>query len=282
MTTQLFWNNICLITKTEEEYINNKLTSAPIEIKTRYFGLGRPMTMLDYYRTANYIEGDVILSTDTDIFHDSTYDPLHEVFDPPEKFISIPLVILYNTRALGQLEPPKSFQDLLEPTYRHLVVYGGPHNSAGKSLAKSLWSAYGYDKTCLFFKEASAVSMPAAAFQKVLSGQMPIAIVPTIFALRAGLGDLQMVWPSDGAIPIHSYLSIRSEMSDEIKSYFKRDLLGKDFQSYLVDKAAILAHAPQVSPPTFNGVKNLTLMEPSWSFLKALDHQRLYELLPHL
>lgn len=282
MTTKLYWNNICLVTKTEETYINNKLKEFPLPIETHYFGLGRSQSLLQHFKSTTALDCDVIVSTDTDIFHDNHYDHFFDSFEPLRKFITIPLVILYNTSALKDINPPESFQDLFSECYKDKIVYGGPHNSAGKSLVKSLWSTYGYEQTKAFINTAKAVSMPAAAFQKVMTGEFPIAIVPTIFALRAGVGKLKMVWPSDGAIPIHSYVAIKSTCSLDMKTFILDQLVGKDFQRFLVEKAAILAHDKTVDPLILEGVQSYHLMEPDWSFLKTLDHSKLYDLLPTL
>lgn len=279
MSIKLFWNNICLVTKLEEEFINAHINESPQFLDVTYFGLGRPQSMLQYFKENNQLLCDYIVSTDTDIFHDKNYNHMFNDFTPLDKFITIPLVIIYNENNLGSLKPPKSFSDLFQEDYKGKFAFGGPHNSAGKSLIKSIWYTYGIEKAKDFIKSSIITSMPAAAFNKVMTGAVPIAIVPTIFSLRAGISSIQMVWPEDGAIPIHSYIGSRTTLSNEINTFFSTNLLGKEFQQLLVEKAAIIPHHPDVPYPIFNNVKSYSLMDPDWNFLKTLDHSLLYQLL---
>lgn len=279
MSIKLYWNNICLVTKLEEEYINSHISESPEILDVTYFGLGRPQSMLQHFKENSQLLCDYIVSTDTDIFHDQKYKNMFNDFDSLNKFITIPLVIIYNKKCLGSLKPPKSFNDLFHADYQGNYAFGGPHNSAGKSLIKSLWYAYGIEKAIDFIKNSVITSMPAAAFQKVITGTLPIAIVPTIFSLRAGIGSLKMVWPEDGAIPIHSYIGKKSKLSKEINTFFNNTILGKEFQQVLVEKAAIIPHHPDVSYPVFKDVQSYPLMDPDWNFLKTLDHSLLYKLL---
>ncbi|GAU78864.1 ABC transporter substrate-binding protein [Fusibacter sp. 3D3] len=279
MSVNLFWNNICLISKLEESYLHQKCSQAPENIETTFFGLGRQENMLDHVKKTNHLNCDIIVSTDTDIFHDLNHRHLFEGFLPLKKFISIPLILVINQKALGTLSPPTSFKDLFKKEYAQKYVFGGPHNSAGKSLLKSIWYHYGFKNACAFVENAKIENMPAAAFQKAMKGDIPIAIVPTIFSLRMGLNTLTAVWPKDGAIPIHSYIAIRSTLKKSVSEYFINEVLGADFQEYLVQNAAILPHHPSVKPPFQFNETEFALMEPSWDFLINLDHQKLYALL---
>ncbi len=279
MTTKVYWNNICLVTKFEEEFINNNIKKSPKPIEFSYFGLGRYESMLNHFKKNKTIDADIIVSTDTDVFHDNRYSHIFNDFEPLEKFITIPLVLIYNQKALDDLAPPSFFSDLFSDQYKGKIAFGGPHNSAGKSLIKSLWYTYGYEKALSFIKESVATSMPAAAFHKAMTGEIPIAVVPTIFALRAGVSKLKMVWPKDGAIPIHSYVAKRKGLSNEMNNFFSNTILNAVFQALLVKNAAILPSHPKISYPRFKGVENYPLMEPNWNFLQNLDHQKLYAML---
>jgi len=279
MSIKLYWNNICLISKLEEEVISNQIIKSPTPIEVSYFGLGRPKSMLQHFMDSDSISADIIVSTDTDVFHDKTYAPMFTEFSSFSKFITIPLVLIYNQETLGSLTPPKTFEDLFSISYRGKYTFGGFNNSAGKSLIKSLWFKYGYEKTKLFADHAVINSMPATAFYQVMTGAIPIAIVPTIFSLRAGIGNLKMVWPEDGAIPIHSYTTKKNSLSKSVDDFFENALIGKDFQQLLVEKAAILPSHREVSNPVFVGNKTYHLMEPDWDFLTNIDHQELYKLL---
>ena len=303
MSINLFWNNICLITKKEETMVNNILKDSPVPFNVEYYGLGRSMTMLSKFNeilNTGEISADVIISTDTDIFHDNRFANLFHDFtsyldDVPLKkdssttslisennlftpFITIPLVIIYNQKALGTLPPPTSFKDLLSEDYYGKYTFGGQYNSAGKSVVKSIWYTYGKEKTESFVSNANIQTMPAMALRKVLTGETPIGIVPTIFSLRQGINELTMVWPDDGAIPIPSYVAVKKDLDPETISFIYNKLLGIEMQNFLVKHAAILPSHTKVANPNMLNEDN-TLMSPSWDFLTTLNHSKVSNML---
>lgn len=279
MPVNLYWNNICLVTKLEEKYITDVLAKhdPQKEVKVTYFGLGRKESLLSHFVHNETIDADIMVTTDTDIIHDHTFAPKLLDFSSPSKFITIPLVIVYNKDALSGLTPPQKLSDLFKKEYHGLYSFGGPTNSAGKSLVKSLWSTYGYEKASTFVENAVITSMPAAAFHEVMTGTTPIAIVPTIFSLRAGIGSIHFQWPKDGAIPIHSYIVKRKNLHEP--TIISEHILGKDLQQLLVNLADILPHHNEVSHPTYKDSQKFPMMEPTVEFLRELDHQKLYTLL---
>jgi len=275
---KVFWNNICLVTKMEEQFIANQL-GKQTNVEVDYFGLGRKESMLNHFMKNTQLNCDLIVSTDTDVFHDSQYDQKLSAFEEPDIFITIPLIMVYNPDALDNLAPPKAFSDLFKDAYKDKYAFGGPKNSAGKSLIKSLWYCYGKEKARLFAKNARILSMPAAAFHLVQMGNVPIAIVPTIFSLRQGVNKLQALWPKDGAIPIHSYSAFRKETSPESKAMIKKKILGTDFKKLLVNRAAIDPHDKTIPCLSIQETQEYYFLEPDISFLKNLDHKDLYALI---
>lgn len=275
----LYWNNICLISKMEEEYINKQLENSNININVEYFGLGRKESLLSHFQNNNKILADFIVTTDTDVIQDSRFKSIYENFEDITKFITIPLVIIYNENSLYNLNPPTSYADLLKDEYKYKYAFGGENNSAGKSLVKSIWYKYGYDNAKKIVDNGNSNKMPAQAFQKVMTGEFPIAIVPTIFALRNGNRNIKMVWPQDGAIPIHSYVAIKKDVANEQKQFFKNKIISSDLQKELVEKAAIVADDKNISLPNLNVKFNGNFIEPDDIFLSNLDHEQIYALL---
>lgn len=277
----LYWNNICLIGRYEEAQLTSIIARERLNWRVEYFGLGRPETLLAHTRRVDSLECDAFVTTDTDVVEDITYREKLSPFDLYGAFITIPLVMTYNVDTLGGLPPPRAFRDLLQSEYRGSYGFGGPHNSAGRSLVKSLWSAYGKEAAATCVAHARIYTMPAAAFQAVSTGEIAIAIVPTLFSLRAGLGGLHTVWPADGAIPIPAYIAIRRQLAASDRTALLEHLLGYAFQSDLVQKAAVCAGHPEIAPPAIPCIPTAdrTFMTPSSAFLEALDHRQVHALL---
>ncbi|MCH4889082.1 ABC transporter substrate-binding protein [Acidaminobacter sp. JC074] len=278
---KLLWNNVCLLTRLEEAYIDETLPT----IDTSYFGLGRPLNLKKYLQ--NNDTWQVLVSTDTEIFHDpcvlkkqlitlkkpslamnfNNAIDQHTFFKP---FIAIPLVIVINTKKTHLR--PKSFKELCSSQYKDLVTYGGPDNSAGKSLLKAIWSMYGMDDVKSFINNSFAASMPAAAFKLATSGDYPIAIVPTIFSNRAGINDIIQVVPQEGAIAIPSFYAVHQSCDIETETYIYDQLIANErFHELLVSRGSI-------SSPLIKD-SQCPLYYPPKSFFDSLDYDKFETLL---
>lgn len=260
----LLWNNICLLSLMEEQYITQKLPDA----KAMYFGMGRENDLQEYFKEEQS-GWKAVVSTDTEIFCDpklirnqSLKVPKldnkldDEILQNPlyKPFIVIPLVIAVNTN-ITHLRP-QSIKDLLKPEYEGQVVYGGPHNSAGKSLVKAVHALYGKNGTTKLFNNSFAASMPAAAYKLAMSGEFPIAVVPTIFAMRQGLHGMTTVVPTEGAIAIPSYVAINQVCDNEFEEKLNKNILENlEFHKVLCQQGHVVSplitesHMPLYYPP---------------------------------
>lgn len=274
----LLWNNICLLSRMEEKYIQEKLPN----VRTMYFGMGRENDLQDFFKK-EHTHWKVVVSTDTEIFCDPDLiqkqslktsrldhklNGMHEnpMFKP---FIVIPLVIAVNTDKTHLR--PQSIEDLLKPEYKGEVVYGGPHNSAGKSLVKAIHALYGKDGTSKFFNNSFAASMPAAAYKLALSGHMPIAVVPTIFAMRQGLHGMTTVIPSEGAIAIPSYIAIHDSCDCEFEDRLNHEILENlEFHKILYQQGHVVSPLIEDS--------QIPLFYPSKAYFNNLNYDDLVEL----
>ncbi|MGH0053746.1 MAG: hypothetical protein ACQ5SW_10195, partial [Sphaerochaetaceae bacterium] len=69
----LFWNNVCVLHKMETEHLEacrEQLKQKGIDLIVKGFGLGYPSHMSEYLRTDTYEMGDIVVSTDLEIFED--------------------------------------------------------------------------------------------------------------------------------------------------------------------------------------------------------------------
>lgn len=303
LSYKVYWNNICLLSNMEEAFINTQQKiQKHFPFTFEYYGLGKPSSMTVKIKEdiqAGNIGGDIIVSTDLDIYQDVTIAkylqnefkksssllPINEhlfntTIPHPEQyfhpFVVIPLVMVVNSNLVKESEMPKAFEDLISPNFKYRYAFGGIHNSAGRSLLKSLWYMYGEKTVEKFLSDATITSMPAQAFQQVMTGQVEVAIVPTIFALRKGVNGIKAIWPKEGAIAIPSYVACKNSVSEEDFSLFVDNILGKEFQLQLKNAGDIIPSHPELSIPSFAMENDCKLLYPEWEFFKTFDHEEFY------
>lgn len=281
--TKLLWNNVCLLTRLEESYIDNK----GLDIQVDYFGLGRKNDLQAFFQTSNP-DWSVLVSTDTEIFQSPKLLPAHcdtlkdftlnyhldgpNVYDDPQikPFIVIPLVMVINTK-MTDLRPT-SIHELCHSAYKGMVTYGGPKNSAGKSLIKAVWSLYGRGALDQFIENSFPASMPAAAFKLAVDGTYPIAIVPTLFAARQGLHHIVAQMPTEGAIAIPSFIAVHDSCNiDCYHTIHNQILANKDFHQTLYDRGDIIS--PMIKE------SQIPFYYPPKSFLDAIDYNTYEDIL---
>ena len=301
MKYKVYWNNICLLSNLEESFIKSAIESNqyfPFDFE--YFGLGKPQSMTQRIKEdikLGKINGDIVVSTDLDVFQnqnmaqyfymdfkmDYPFLPIREEINNTnipspcgyfQPFISIPLVIVVNKTKVQNNNTPKSLEDLLHPSFKNRVAFGGIHNSAGRSLLKSIWYLYGNESVNAFLNNSVITSMPALAFQKVRTREVAAAIVPTVFALRKGIHDLESYWPEEGAVSIPSYVAVNKRVSDDDFELFRETILGIEHQKQLTNAGDIIPVHPDIPISFFAKENKCKLLYPDWKFLNTFDHDK--------
>lgn len=287
----------------EEAFIKSQIAKYDYyPFRFEYYGLGRSYSMTGKIKEdlkKGEIKGDIIVSTDLDVFQDKllakhfldgfhrtpSLVPINEsilnsTIPHPDNcfhpFITIPLVMVVNTNLVKESEIPRSLEELLHPSFKHRYAFGGIHNSAGRSLVKSLWYLYGKQVVKDFLSGAVITTMPAQAFQKVMAGQVSVAIVPTIFALRRGIQGLKAYWPKEGAVAIPSYVAVKNKVSMEDFKLFLETILGVAHQQQLKNAGDIIPSHPEAEIPSFPLENNCNLLYPEWNFFDTFDHEEFY------
>ena len=118
---------------------------------------------------------------------------------------------------LGDVEPPRGFEDLSQPAYRGLVSMGDPLKS-GTNFTTVASFAYGDDWSLIEgWSDNDLVSAGgnSAVLQRLESGERPIGVILLENLLpRIEQGaPLRVVYPDDGAVPIPSPIAILSSTS---------------------------------------------------------------------
>lgn len=242
---RVYWNNICLISRLEKQYLEEKLRQHQLEeiYKFEFFGLGKETELITKIQQDLRIKNipDVIISTNFDLLFGQeaflnkedlldNYEPWEFKNDirqvsPIEKFrpiLYIPLVMIANKEKVSDI--PNSIMEILnDDNYKDEITFGGFTNSAGKTLLATVEDLYGYEKRKRLVEWSNITNMPVGAFKNVVDGKSKIGFVPTIFAMRESISEIKMIWPEEGAIVIPSYLLIkRGANKNELKQLFEK------------------------------------------------------------
>lgn len=297
----MYWNNICILSKQEEQYLEGKIKllkeNYNINLDIKYFGLGKEEKLSKRLKSdleENKIP-DIIVSTDLDAFENndlySQYrDKLqdgkgqfafkdiveHSNVSRNDKlvpFLSIPLLLVVNKEMIKG-EVPRTLEELLESCEHNTVVFGGVNNSAGTSVVKGIWYKFGEYGLNKVIENSVIREMPIQAFNDVKMGKYAIGIVPSIFA---GIGksqeNIEVIWPKDGAIAIPSYIAINKEVGLEPISIIKNEIFTKDFCEFFVNRGDIICFFSGIGDTEDSVKNNFNLIYPSDSWLNNLKNE---------
>ena len=304
MSYKVLWNNICLLTNMERKYIQTQIeTHSYFPFEFEFFGLGQACYLTEKITAdleSERIEGDILVSTDIDVFHDAKLSaPLLAsckqklpITIRPEiaetfiihptgffyPFVVIPLVIVANKDLLGTNKVPQSLEEFLHPDWYKNYAFGGIHNSAGRSLLKSISFLYGDQAAESFAAAAVITTMPAHAFQKVMRKEVAAALVPTIFAQRQGINGLVACWPREGAVAVPSYIAVKTAVNEHDFILFRDSILGPEHQQELKNAGAVIPTHPLIPLPSYVEEYDCRLLYPPWSYISSLDYEKFYAL----
>lgn len=227
----LYWNHICVLHKQEKIFLENladNLKAEGIDLEVRYFGLGYPEHMSDYLAREDAVLPDIMVSADLEVFEDRRIywkfendlypvrnwvklrkSPALEAISQDSRllpFAAIPLV--YYTRDLSccQGKTVNQIPDL---------AFGGIHNSAGKTLVKTVWSRYGREEAFRFLIQSHVSDMPIQAYKQVYQGMREVSLVPSIYALRADGKHTFLCRPKEGPMLVPSFFCARNSITEE-------------------------------------------------------------------
>lgn len=255
----LYWNNICVLHKKEQEYlehITKCLEEQGILLQIRYFGLGYPTHMSEYLREEEAVLPDLIVSTDLEVFEDyRIFDRFQAELYPAADwielkentavksvyrsnkllpFLIIPLVFFTN-QPMGCEET-----GIGELIGHQPIAFGGINNSAVKTVVKAVWSRYGKEAALQMVTDGIITEMPVQAFQKVRTGECNVAIVPTLYALRADERNYFARCPKDGTVALPSYICARNSIPKEAAQAVIRELTAPDFCNFFVKSGDLI------------------------------------------
>lgn len=286
----LYWNHICVLHKQEKlflEQISKKLLQENIHLDIRYFGLGYPKHMSEYLAAPDAVIPDMIISSDLEVFEDprifhkfsdSLYDvsdwiPLHQgaALDAIRRdktllpFLAIPLVYYTDESDTYEGQAIHDIQNL---------AFGGINNSAAKTVVKAVWSYYGKEVAQELLTRSDISQMPIAAFQKVRLKERKIALVPSLYALRADDRTSFLRIPKEGPLLIPSFCCARNSLTEEIARKVVQSILCNELCDFYAKNGDLIVFPSSEHQNHRQSQKYLT---PSPEWLQKTSPEEFYE-----
>lgn len=284
---KIYWNNICLISRFEKQYIEQQLEKHQLtEYEFEYFGLGKETEMFE--RIIHDLKHDqlpdILISTDYTTFRHQAgllgKEALFESYDVIEReegfvnivkstylfpILYIPLVFVVNESGVSKI--PQSFKELItDETLKGQISFGGLANGAGKTLIDSVESLYGEAAADDLIANSIMTNMPIGAFQNVMNGQAKVAIVPTIFAMRQGQNNLIYVWPQEGAPVIPSFVAVKKGSDRRQVARLFEKVINAEFIQKISEQAGIIPCMRDTTTVSLFEKHQHALLYPDWEY----------------
>jgi len=161
--------------------------------------------------------------------------------------------IAVNTTA--SLPKPATWKDLLKPDYKGKLVTPSPQYSGAAALNYAVFlntAAYGADFVKGLQKNGmTVVQGNGDALNKIITGELPVGIVTDngVRAAKAKKSPVEMIYPTDGAIPITEPIAVVAGTKNlDAAKAFVDFVLSPDGQALVVTQNYIPL-LPGVAPP---------------------------------
>lgn len=298
-TIQLYWNNICILHRQELiflEQIKEDLKKQDIELSVTFFGLGYGTHLSDFLREPGSRLPDMVVSADLEVFEDSRiFDrfagdlhPLARLLSTKQEegvpllnrgdfllpYLAIPLVF-FARRDFMQGHDSLSLDTVVSE--RLPMAFGGIRNSAAKSVVKTVWETGGEDAAKRLLSGSTLTSMPIEAYHRVRKGDSPLAMVPSVYALRADGEETEAIWPSDGAIAIPSYICAAKTIPVEAALAVAKALRSPEISRFYVENGCLISCTPASPTAPWPDGQQGNIRLPSKEFLADLSPEKFYE-----
>lgn len=287
----LYWNHICVLHRHEKlflEKLSEKLLRRDIHLDIRYFGLGYPQHMSEYLAAPDAVLPDVIVSSDLEVFEDPRIfdkfsDSLYEVSDWISLSPSAALDYVYRDKTLLPfLAIPLVYYTGKTDAFADRPIYdipnlafGGINNSAGKTLVKAVWSRYGKDAAERLLSHANVSDMPVGAFQQVRMKEQEIALVPSLYAMRADEKTSFLQIPKEGPLLIPSFFCARTSISETIARIIAESILCEELCNFYAQNGDLIVFPSATHQSHRQSGEYLT---PSAHWLKQISPEEFYQM----
>lgn len=248
-----------------------------------------------YYPTIDSLESvddlpDILMTSDVNAFlhhrfmqrfsgHFTTYLP-----QPPHPFLADVgfcdpnahysmytgnlLVMVVDKRRLGNRPMPTGWGDLLRPDFANDIILRGEDGFFCNAVLLPLYKAFGMEGIRRVANNVKSGRHPAEMVKLAGSGREEAAtiyVMPYFFAVKIRQPQVELVWPSDGAILSPVFMLIKNEVVSKHQALLDF-LFSKETAELLVSHLAPTLH-PEVSHEAFPG----SVSWLGWDFLQQND-----------
>lgn len=301
ITIQLYWNNICILHRQELiflEQIKNDLKKQDIQLSVTFFGLGYGTHLSEFLQEPDSRLPDMIVSADLEVFEDrrifrrfaDRLHPLARLLPTKQEegvpllnrgdcllpYLAIPLVFYAHGNFIAEYDS-LSLETVV--SQRLPLTFGGIRNSAAKSVIKRVWETGGEEAARQLLSCSFLTPMPIEAFQRVRKGHSPLALVPSVYALRADGKETKAIWPSDGAVAIPSYICASKTIPPEAALAVASALRSPEICRFYVENGCLISCTPDSPKAPWSEGELGEIQLPSKEFLEELSPEKFYEVM---
>ena len=193
-------------------------------------------------------------------------DPEGECF----VYSGYPIAFLIDREKLRGRPVPRTWEELLDPIYRKDVTISGGHGRVGASVPMHVARAFGEDAIDRLERNVAQAVHPSEMARMAGAGREDGTAVYTIMNFfgkaRGDKGDVELVWPDDGAIFDPAFFLLKRGMLDEYRVLVDY-VSGADF-----GRASAANGFPSACPEADNGLgEGARLQWLGWDFLRSTD-----------
>lgn len=180
------------------------------------------------------------------------------------------LVMVADINALGDIEPPTKWGDLLKPEFEKKVAIRGTNNSFCETTLLSIFKEYGYDGIRKLGKSVKYGWHPSQMVKMVGSGRPEapaVSVMPYFFTKTIpNKQNVRIIWPEDGAIVSPITMMVKKSCKE------KQQKIIDFFTSAKIGEICAGAFLPSLHPEVSNKIpEDATFNWIGWDFIKERD-----------
>ena len=194
--------------------------------------------------------------------------PADRVWTP---FTTMPYVIMYNKKLVGEAEKPKAWKDLLDPKWKGKIAYADASKSGSSYTLLVTWlTIYGKNDAGWKFVEdlvrlCKVLPKSSMTYQGVANGEYPIGLTfeQGAFEYLKGGAPVGLIYPTEGtAITLDGSALIKNSPHPNAAKLFLDFTASKELQDIMVDRFGRRSVRKDVASPaalpTLDQIKAIT------------------------
>ncbi|MDO4591134.1 MAG: hypothetical protein Q4B35_07080 [Slackia sp.] len=261
-TVTLYWNHICILHGHEQRHVRRaqeRLARRGIDLHAVFFGMGCEHRLSPYLARPDARLPDVVVSADLDMFDDarlfSSLGACHACASwMPRKDTPAVRAMERDPRLLPLVAIPitcygsASCEGLALPdaTRRFATAFGGIDNAAARTVVKAVWQRYGEEEARSLLQRSSVTAMPIEAFHRARTGQADIALVPSVYALRADGTSRVHSRLAEGPILLPTYFCARRSIDEETARAVLEEVMNEELLEFYARNGDLIAASADV------------------------------------